>query len=87
MTKPIVNIKDCYVYPTYYGTEVLSGIPSDYPEDHCYRPNAVTNNKRVWTTDIVKRSGNIVETKRTIYQVANWLTKEHYDESQYGRTS
>lgn len=84
MTKPIVNISDCYIYKNWAGQDILTGIPSDYPEAHCYRPGAVTNTKRVYTSPVLHRIDNLVETKRTVYKVSNWLTKEEYEKVNRG---
>ena len=84
MTKPIVDISDCYIYKNYANQDILTGVPINYPSDHCYRPGAVVNLQRVDTTAVVYRMGNMVETQRTKYRVANWLTKEEYEKVNRG---
>lgn len=77
MTKPTVQIKDAYITEIGYWSDsnlgILSGIPLDYPDEHQYRLGALENGKRVWTSAIVKQEGNVVETRRTIYHVLNWI--------------
>ena len=84
MTKPIVDISDCYIYKNYAGQDILTGVPINYPSDHCYYPGAVSNTKRVDTSPVVHRMGDWVETQRTKYRVANWLTKEEYEKVNRG---
>lgn len=85
MTKPIVNIYDCYIYKNWTGHDILTGIPTNYPSDHCYMPGAVSNTKRVDTSPVIRRIGDLVETQRTKYKVANWLTRTEYEEVIKGR--
>lgn len=84
MTKPIVDIFDCYIYKNYADQDILTGAPLNYPSDHSYRPGAVVNLQRVNTTAVVYRMGNMVETQRTKYRVINWLTKEEYEKIDQG---
>ena len=71
--KPIVDIKDCFLYTGPNGQEYLSGIPINYPDSHHYRLNAVQNGNRVYTSAVVTKSDNSVTTRRTQYNILNWI--------------
>jgi NADH:ubiquinone oxidoreductase subunit C len=73
MQKPVVNIKDCSIVHCFGGDLILTGIPLDYPEEHQFYSGAVKNNRKIYTSAIVSREDNTVETLRTIYKVQNWI--------------
>lgn len=73
VTKPTVQIKDCYLQDHYSGCQILSGVVLDYSDEHQGFPGALRNGHRVYTSAIVKAEGNTVETLQTIYQVQNWI--------------
>ena len=73
MTKPTVQIKDCYFEQTIDGKKILSGIVLDYPDEHQWYPGCLTNGRRVRTSLVVSENGDTVETQRTIYKVQNWI--------------
>ena len=73
MTKPIVDIKDCYLYIGADGNEYLSGIPLNYPDKHQYRIGALENGKRVYTSEVLVKSDVTVTTRRTHYNILNWI--------------
>ena len=66
-SKPIVPIKDAMII----GNR-LCGVPIDYPESHMAYPGCISNEKEVLTSQIINNDHELVETKRTIYQVINW---------------
>lgn len=76
VTKPTVQIKDCYLEDHYSGCQILSGIVLDYPDEHQGFPGALRNGHRVWTSAVISVDVNTVETLRTIYKVQNWITGE-----------
>jgi hypothetical protein len=71
--KPTVDIKDCFVYRALDGREYLSGVPVNYPESHHYRLNAVQNGHRVYTSEVVAKTDTAVTTRRTEYNILNWI--------------
>lgn len=72
--KPTVTAIEAYIYNDPWDTsnKYLSCIPIDYPDAHNYRPGAVTNGQRAFTTEIVAQYDDIVETKRTKYKILSW---------------
>lgn len=76
VNKPVVKIKDAQIIPCFGGDKILSGIPIDYPKDHMVYEDCVTNGRPIYTSKIVERSGDFVETLRTVYHVQNWIDSE-----------
>ena len=79
--KPLVDIKDCFLFENWQGNQILTGIPLNYPDEHQYRPGALENGRRVYTSAVVKAEPYTIETQRTIYRVINWLTRQEYETS------
>ena len=73
MTKPTVDIKDCYLYTGLDQKEYLSGIPLNYPDSHQYRVGALKNGQRVYTSEVMLKSDVTVTTRRTHYNILNWI--------------
>ncbi len=71
--KPIVDIKDCYIYADTMGRERLTGVVLNYPEDH--KVNYFKDGDKVITSPIISKGDTTVETVRTIYNVLNWKSK------------
>jgi hypothetical protein len=72
MTKPVVDISDCYTYADPMGRERLVGVVHNYPESHMYRVGAVVNGCLVTTSPVVAKTTDQIETVRTIYRILSW---------------
>jgi hypothetical protein len=68
MSKPIVKIKDAFVYKNR-----LTGVPTEFPDEYTTRV-VHKDGYAILSSKIVGIFYNFIETENTIYAVENWIT-------------